>query len=132
MPKRIQRVWTKGWKKPDNAVYVGRGSLWSTPFREGEPSGFGFLDGGDPAPMIPALTLEKSLEFYQDLMGGFLSPEMHPHGHQFIANFRRRIQGASPAQWARTVLRGKDLMCSCPPGRRCETDLLLELANRPF
>jgi hypothetical protein len=28
MPKRIQRKRTKGWKKPDGAIYVGRGSKW--------------------------------------------------------------------------------------------------------
>ncbi len=31
-PKRIQRKRTKGWKKPEGAVYVGRGSKWGNPF----------------------------------------------------------------------------------------------------
>jgi len=31
-PIRIQRKRTKGWKKPENAVYVGRGSEWGNPF----------------------------------------------------------------------------------------------------
>ena len=32
MPKRIQRKRTKGWKKPDNTIYVGRGSEWGNPY----------------------------------------------------------------------------------------------------
>ncbi|MGZ8239524.1 MAG: DUF4326 domain-containing protein [Methylobacter sp.] len=31
-PKRIQRQRTKGWKTPDNTVYVGRPSKWGNPF----------------------------------------------------------------------------------------------------
>lgn len=31
-PKRIQRKRTKGWKMPENTVYVGRGSKWGNPF----------------------------------------------------------------------------------------------------
>ena len=32
MPKRIQRKRTKGWKRPDNSVYVGRPTKWGNPF----------------------------------------------------------------------------------------------------
>ena len=32
-PKRIQRKRTKGWRMPEGAVYVGRGSKWGNPFR---------------------------------------------------------------------------------------------------
>jgi len=31
-PKRIQRKRTKGWRMPENTVYVGRGSKWGNPF----------------------------------------------------------------------------------------------------
>ena len=33
MPKRIQRKRTKGWRKPEGAVYVGRGSVWGNRWR---------------------------------------------------------------------------------------------------
>lgn len=33
MPKRIQRKRTKGWRMPENAVYVGRPTRWGNPFR---------------------------------------------------------------------------------------------------
>ena len=32
MPKRIQRKRAKGWRMPENAVYVGRPSKWGNPF----------------------------------------------------------------------------------------------------
>lgn len=32
-PMRVQRKRTKGWKKPNDAVYVGRGTQWGNPFR---------------------------------------------------------------------------------------------------
>jgi hypothetical protein len=37
MPKRIQRRRTKGWRMPEGAVYVGRGSRWGNPFKVGDP-----------------------------------------------------------------------------------------------
>lgn len=33
MPERIQRSRAKGWKKPENTIYVGRGSDWGNPFK---------------------------------------------------------------------------------------------------
>jgi hypothetical protein len=32
MPKRIQRKRTKGWKMPENTVYVGRPTKWGNPY----------------------------------------------------------------------------------------------------
>lgn len=32
MAKRIQRKRTKGWRMPENAVYVGRPTKWGNPF----------------------------------------------------------------------------------------------------
>lgn len=31
MPKRIQRKRTKGWRMPENTVYVGRPTKWGNP-----------------------------------------------------------------------------------------------------
>jgi len=31
-PQRIQRKRTKGWRMPENTVYVGRPSKWGNPF----------------------------------------------------------------------------------------------------
>lgn len=32
-PKRIQRKRSKGWKMPENTVYVGRPTIWGNPFK---------------------------------------------------------------------------------------------------
>ena len=32
-PQRIQRRRTKGWRMPEGAVYVGRGTKWGNPIR---------------------------------------------------------------------------------------------------
>jgi len=32
-PKRIQRKRTKGWRMPENTVYVGRGSKWGNQYK---------------------------------------------------------------------------------------------------
>jgi hypothetical protein len=34
-PQRLQRQRTRGWRKPVNAVYVGRPSRWGNPYRVG-------------------------------------------------------------------------------------------------
>jgi hypothetical protein len=34
-PKRIQRRRVKGWRLPEGAIYVGRGSQWGNPYRIG-------------------------------------------------------------------------------------------------
>ncbi len=35
MPKRIQRKRQRGWRMPENAVYVGRPTKWGNPFKVG-------------------------------------------------------------------------------------------------
>ena len=37
--KRIQRKRIKGWRMPENTVYVGRGSKWGNPHKSGEING---------------------------------------------------------------------------------------------
>lgn len=32
-PVRVQRKRTKGWRMPEGAVYVGRGSKWGNPYK---------------------------------------------------------------------------------------------------
>jgi hypothetical protein len=39
MPQRIQRRRVKGWRMPEGAVYVGRGSKWGNPFAYRTPYG---------------------------------------------------------------------------------------------
>jgi hypothetical protein len=38
-PVRIHRKRSKGWKMPENTVYVGRPTKWGNPFVVGKPGG---------------------------------------------------------------------------------------------
>lgn len=109
------------------AVNCARPGLWGNPFVVGQPSGCDFNDGGDPTPMIAALTLDQSLQFYRRILEGILSPEMHPHGHRWHERFRKRTN-YPPGSWV-TTLRGYNLACFCGPDSSCHCDILLELAN---
>lgn len=67
-PKRIKRERTKGWRKPEGVVYVGRGSGWGNHWREGDTS-WTVLPGGwiDKTPH-PPLTREQAIESYRNSM----------------------------------------------------------------
>lgn len=109
-PIRIQRQRTKGWRKPEGAVIVTRGTKWGNPFRVG--------DKGVP----DAATAVR-------LFAKMLTPYTH-HGPV--------VNGSKVADlyvsWAtiaeiRAELRGKDLCCTCPLDQPCHADVLLEIAN---
>jgi hypothetical protein len=102
-PQRIQQRRTKGWRKPEGAVAVGRPTKWGNPFSAMEC-----------ARRFPSLTSEQVAgfivnQFRYDLY--VLHPE-YPGPGQIL-----------------TELRGKDLMCWCPLDSPGHADVLLELAN---
>lgn len=111
-PQRIQRKRTKGWRMPEGAVYVGRGSKWGNPFRVGAPSAYwmgpgrGSLRRPDPVPLMDA---------------------------QHVVDIYRRMVETNNAVFERDevalLLAGKDLACWCPLDQPCHADVLLELAN---
>lgn len=101
MPKRIQRQRTKGWRMPENCVYVGRPTKW-----------------GNPLSVNPACgrTVEKVLEFYR----AYILKEIAIYNPNVTA-YRMGLNIEE--------LRGKDLACFCPLDQPCHADILLELAN---
>lgn len=115
-------------------VNVARPTKWGNPFKIGAPSGYMFNDGGDPTPMIAALTREQCLEFYADMITGFLSPEMHPAGHKHMDRWRRIMGPHFPIRDAAlSYLQGRNLACSCKLDEPCHADILLAAAaNRPI
>lgn len=113
MPERIQRRRTKGWRAPEGAVYVGRGTKWGNPYTPDN-----YTIGWGPDSPRPATSAE------------------------LVAAYRRELDCSDPRcsepgweehPWTRDLdpreLRGKDLMCWCPLGRPCHADVLLDLAN---
>lgn len=121
-PKRIQRKRTKGWRMPEGAVYVGRGSKWGNPWR-----------------IVPVT--DHHFPF------GDAADVIHVTSRASIGRFERhtRSPGTGAPYWARQAyrydltadlivdsiieLRGRDLACWCPLDSPCHGDVLLEIAN---
>lgn len=112
MPARIQRKRTKGWKNPDNTIYVGR------------PTGFG-------NPFLPRINSRWGkyltvIQFEQWLLANKRIIE-HPR----FGLVDKLI--VSPRAWwilnHIKELKGKNLSCWCKEGDVCHADILLKLAN---
>ena len=100
-PKRIQRKRTKGWRMPENTVYVGRPTKWGNPYRIGD---LGKVYLGYDKGYQKIKTVEQALEAYRLLIGHWSE------------------------NWSEE-LKGKNLACWCPLNQPCHADILLELAN---
>jgi len=100
-PVRIQRKRTKGWKMPENAVYVGRPGMWGNPFE--------VTEGRTPTEAVNAYEI-------------WLTDAGCTAG---IPRKKFAILAAMDE-----LLRGKDLLCWCPLDQPCHADILLELANK--
>lgn len=124
MPKRIQRKRTKGWRAPEGAVYVGRGSKWGNPYR------VTLSKDGLGVQMAKAWVPEDGEThsfFYDPILGGDLA---RTQAAKFAVElFRTRWMPLHT--YAIRELRGKDLMCWCPLDAPCHADVLLGLANAP-
>ena len=103
MPERIQRKRSKGWRMPENTVYVGRHTQGGNPYIVGE-----WGEYADPA--------QKCMELFDEML-----TEMLEDGDQFV-------NGETVWEWLKP-LEGKNLACWCPPGQACHADVLLRLAN---
>jgi hypothetical protein len=108
MPKRIQRMRSKGWRMPENAVYVGRPTKWGNPFRVGF-DGCGCRSVGECIHFRCA-TVAEAVETFRAWAERWNNP--------------RGLLGKI------AELRGKDLACWCPLDQPCHADVLLEIANR--
>jgi hypothetical protein len=127
-PRRIQRRRTKGWRAPDGAVYVGRGSRWGNPCTQIRTPA---LDGSE-------WEREGRLGKTSGARHAFVHPDKTITYHlvqdatreQAVAMYRQHLdQHPSLAEAAREQLAGRDLMCWCPPDEPCHADVLLQLAN---
>lgn len=127
MPVRIQRKRTKGWRMPENTVYVGRPSKWGNPFivgqilsdcvYRGERGAFPYqiiqmaeVDGFICSEYLEqVLTIQDALKLYKAyiLYEWEMSGDYNP--------------------WK---LADKNLSCWCALDSPCHADILLELANK--
>lgn len=110
-PVRIQRQRTKGWRKPENTIYVGRPTRWANPFRVGKP--------------VPSVWLH--IEFDHDDTMKYLGSALVADAAEAVRLYRKY---ALPSEANIGHLRGKSLACWCKLGAPCHADVLLEVANR--
>lgn len=120
-PIRIQRKRTKGWRMPENTVYVGRPTKWGNPYvvRGGKGSIYEVVkDFGDGARMCVNYSKDKAQEqavFY------------------FKLQWKSHMATSLAGKWFDDYLAelcGKNLACWCPLNQPCHADVLLEIANK--
>ena len=114
VPKRIQRQRIRGWRMPENAVYVGRPTKWGNPFKVGE-----WVRDDSP------------LAAYLDVPGGWtmLSCVKILTAQQAVDAHCAWLMEYPPLMAALPELLGKDLACWCPLDSECHADVLLYWAN---
>lgn len=151
MPSRIQRKRTKGWRMPDDAIYVGRPAKWGNPFPvdgawatwtaialgyRGDAEGRRFAAvalhhawlTGRPVDGRPSSDGGAAIEFSDGTVRTF---DEHCRGMTALAaaiSEQPVIPIPPPLDEVR-VLAGCDLVCWCPADVACHADVLLELAN---
>ena len=126
-PIRIQRKRTKGWKMPENTVYVGRPGLFGNPFYsrpDAGPRSFSFEVWMFRRWLYKSLGLTilenpKAVE-----LSNFIEKMATPFCEKENDANAERIKQALP------LLRGMNLACWCPLDQPCHADVLLELANK--
>lgn len=123
MPVRIQRKRTKGWRMPEGARYVGRGSAWGNPVVctahgcELKP-----CDCCEPYRCCVKVFREfitSGIEGRPSATGSFVIACDALDGYPYRNEMVRRLP----------ELRGKDLACWCSLDKPCHADVLIELAN---
>ncbi|SES04086.1 DUF4326 domain-containing protein [Streptomyces qinglanensis] len=113
-PTRIKRERTRGWRAPEGAIYVGRGTAWGNPYAVVRQA-----DGlyGIPDP-IDSLSTWATFDYERDARA------------EAALLFRAWIaERPTLIARARRELAGRNLMCWCPLDQPCHADVLLELAN---
>jgi hypothetical protein len=132
-PIRIQRKRTKGWRMPENTVYVGRPTKWGNPFRVMEVGGIWQIktDGTDICARILTenghfkyASKEEALKDAVKLYEIWLFPYTHEKGtidDYFVSEIRLNEL---------RELKGHNLSCFCPLDQPCHADVLLKYANK--
>lgn len=125
-PKRIQRRRVPGWRMPEGAVYVGRGTRWGNPFvvwqdayAPGKPWYVSSVYGGHQQVADRAAGVRIAVDLYRAWLAEKRRQTLHD------------AERPDPIDVLK-ALRGRDLACWCALDRPCHADVLLEIANAPL
>ena len=126
-PQRVQRKRTKGWRMPENTVYVGRGSKWGNPFKIGDVAEGMDLSAGAVSADINGvvghrMTAQECVAKYAEM----LTPYRH-HGPN--SEMDKLLLSICNMDAIKLELRGKNLACWCSLDQPCHADILLRIAN---
>lgn len=157
MPERIQLRRSKGWRKPEGAIVVGRPSCWGNPFAVGTPMALARVPALDGSPWEHEgrISAHGDQHDYQHPDGRWTRHTVRYMTRQECVDLyaqaltsptprlrlTRRVtapdQEGKPVtrlqlltvELARAELAGRDLGCWCPPWEACHADVLLRIAN---
>lgn len=130
-PVRVQRKRSKGWKMPENTVYVGRPTKWGNPFKlVGDTV---YIDASHRRKVLNKWVylcqgdVEKVVRLYKCVVTGFMQ----------IGDYGIEIDSLKDISvWVKhfrsqefSILKGKNLACFCPITCSCHADILLEIVN---
>jgi hypothetical protein len=112
-PVRFQRSRAKGFKMPENTIYVGRGTRYGNPFKL-TPDGW-------------ILCIVGSKWVYWSMNGGFVVDDIIELYERWIT---KDLCGYGlPCVPEINELKGKNLACWCSLKNPCHADVLLRLSN---
>jgi len=115
MPKRIQRKRTKGWKMPENTIYIGRPGKFGNPFtaKGCRDAGYSGTDREINERCVKAFRAWLCSKHWRENWDG----EESERRRQAILDSLHELRDKNVADW-------------CKEGDPCHGDVLLELANR--
>ena len=132
---RLQLRRTRGWRKPEGAVVVSRPGLWGNPWVVGTPGRLRLpmTDGTGHRVTLTlpgALSAELAVSLHwQWLERLLIAAPFDLDGPDPIVALRRLANRRLLILESLPALRGRDLLCFCPPGAPCHGDTLLAMAN---
>jgi len=107
---RLQRTRKKGYKNPDNSVYVGRPTKWGNRYRALGDIVYFLNPNNDKWCFIKNFPTEKEAIEYA------------------VEKYERTLSKKIIKE-AKAELKGKYLLCWCKPTVKCHADILLKVAN---
>jgi len=116
-PVRFQRSRAKGYKTPENTIYVGRPTKFGNPFK---------LTPDDWILYFKPNKIVGDPWCYWSVSGGFTINDIVELYEQWITG---KLPNWLPKIPDYSILKGKNLSCFCSLNKPCHADVLLRLSN---